>query len=152
MIEVKSYLMGADGKFHPVDQVSTYDGDRDYVEGAIELTINHVPIIDCDMYDYVDQLWAYLVRLIGEASTSGRSETLFPDQPIRLTLENGRNGRMLVTCDAGDGRRVAYCFRKELSAAIKEEATRFFQWMSQLIPENSRGYAYALRDAAAIQA
>ncbi|MGP4088674.1 hypothetical protein [Streptomyces sp. KR55] len=152
MIDVKSCLRTPDGAFHDIHEATAYQGDRDYVEGAIELTVNHVPIIDRDMYDYVDQLWACLVRVLEEVAESGRGETLFPDQPIRLVVERqGRDG-VLVSCDPGDGRRTAYATEAELTAAVAEGAAVFFRRMAELIPANSGRYEFELAKIAALKA
>jgi hypothetical protein len=38
--------------------------DLDYIEGAIELSVYGVVIIDRSMWDYVDQLWSYIAESI----------------------------------------------------------------------------------------
>ncbi len=47
------------------DFIDVFDFDKkiknnDYIDGAIELTINGKKLIDKSMYDYIDDLWSYL--------------------------------------------------------------------------------------------
>ncbi|MFG2359784.1 hypothetical protein [Streptomyces sp. NPDC048521] len=151
MIEISTYLRNAAGEFTAVEEVTSYDGDPFYVEGALALTVNGVQLIDQSMWDYVDQLWAYLVKLTIEAKKSGRAEVLFPDQPIHLSIERVGQSDLLIRCDAGDGKRVARIRDGEFTLALGQAAERFFRDMLVLIPENKRGYEYELRNVASLR-
>lgn len=145
MIEISTYLRNSIGGFVAVDKIASYDGDSLYVEGALELTVNGVQLIDKSMWDYVDQLWAYLVQLVIEVRKAGRAEVLFPDQPICLSIERVGKSDLLVRCEAGDGKRVARVSEEEFSAAVERAAEGFFNSMLVLIPQNRHGYEYELQ-------
>nr|WP_175799877.1 hypothetical protein [Burkholderia anthina] len=65
----------------------SFDGkiqDPDYIEGAIELSVDGVVLLDRSMWDCVDQLWAYLTEGLMCISRGEGFETYFPDQPIEI--------------------------------------------------------------------
>ncbi|MEU1207338.1 hypothetical protein [Nocardia sp. NPDC005825] len=51
LISVGSYLKDSGGAFVPLDEVDFIPSNPRYVEGAIELTINRVPILDKALWD-----------------------------------------------------------------------------------------------------
>ncbi|WP_175822004.1 hypothetical protein [Burkholderia sp. BCC0419] len=83
MIEVITYLKSEGGfvDFH------SFDGkiqDPDYIEGAIELSVDGVVLLDKSMWDCVNQLWAYLAEGLVCVSRGEGFKTYFPDQPIEI--------------------------------------------------------------------
>jgi hypothetical protein len=68
--------------------------DEDYIEGAIELTVNRKPILLREQVDYVDQLWAYLITGLEEISEGRDFSTYYPDMPVEIVL---RPSNKLVT-------------------------------------------------------
>ncbi|ELY4465718.1 hypothetical protein SMZ70_004046, partial [Cronobacter sakazakii] len=60
--------------------------DVDYIDGAVELSINGVCLIDKSMYDYIDQLWSYLAEGLSKINKGETFETYFPDQPIAVKI------------------------------------------------------------------
>src|SRR5687767_8190020 len=100
MVTVTTYLRAPDGTFQRVEATTATPADPDYIEGAVELTIDGTTIIGTAEWDYVDQLWAYLADMLHELTTGDAASTYFPDQPIRLTFERTA-GRILVTSEAG---------------------------------------------------
>ncbi|HHL4080092.1 hypothetical protein [Burkholderia sp. A2] len=97
MIEVITYLKSEDGlvDFH------SFDGkiqDPDYIEGAIELSVDGVVLLDKSMWDCVDQLWAYLAEGLVCVSRGEGFKTYFPDQPIEIKFAvHGANVVFSVT-------------------------------------------------------
>ena len=87
MVTVTTYLRAPDGTFQPVETSTSAPADPDYVEGAIELTIDATTIIGTEEWDYVDQLWAYIANMLLNLKTDDVASTYFPDQPIKLTFE-----------------------------------------------------------------
>lgn len=145
MIEIASYLRTADGQFVQVDQAVRAPVDPQYVEGAIELSIDGVPILDKAMWDYVDQLWAYIADMVNTLNQSGEASTFFPDQPIKLAFQKQGKSRVLVTLRINDTTRTASIDNAELVGALREHGSTFFLKLSQLLPGNSSGYADALQ-------
>lgn len=145
MIEVTSYLRGSDGKFTQVDAVTSSPSNHRYVEGAVELTIDGVPMIDTVMWDYVDQLWAYISDMVLSLQEQGQASTYFPDQPIKLMFRRHGRNRVLVTLEVNGATRTASADESELVASLREHGSAFFGKMIELIPENRDGYADALK-------
>lgn len=144
MIEVESYLRSGDGRFTPVADAQEAPGDPRYVAGAITLEIDHAPLLDTAVWDYVDQLWAYLSDMVGSLADQDEVSTYFPDQPIRLVFRRQGAGRLLVSVERSQGNRTASASEHELVAALQEKGSVFFRRMSELVPENSVPYGNAL--------
>lgn len=85
MIEIQSFLAVGD----ELVAFGEFTGpilDEDYIEGAIELTVNRKPILIREQVDYVDQLWAYLITGLEEISEGRDFSTCYPDMPVEITL------------------------------------------------------------------
>lgn len=150
MITVSSYLRSADGTFVPVSSATVPPPDPDYVEGAIELVVDGRTMIGQAEWDYVDQLWAYLVELVGTFEESGTAQTYFPDQPISVTLARINDDRALLTVEVRPDVRRASVLRAEFADTIRRAAIDFFQAMIPLLPTNADTYRTAI-DAATHQ-
>lgn len=61
--------------------------DLNYLAGAIYLKYGEDVILDFKLWDYVDQLWAYIINLVEDFILKGSSETFFPDQPVKMMLK-----------------------------------------------------------------
>jgi hypothetical protein len=144
MIEVKSYLREPGGKFTEVGAVDSPPPNHRYVEGAVELTIDGTPIIDTVMWDYVDQLWAYIGDMVLSLQKQGHASTYFPDQPIKLMFRKHGRSRVLVTLEINGTTRTASADEDELVSSLREHGSAFFGKMIELLPENRDGYADAL--------
>lgn len=144
MIEVTSYLRKSPDQFVDVLLASEFGGDSDYIEGAIDLRINGVVVVDMSMWDYVDQLWSYIITMMLELRTAQEAKTYFPDQPVELKFSRVGGRRVLVSCDPGDGRRAAAVELVDFVQEMSNSAMNFFQALSKLIPENSVAYALQL--------
>jgi hypothetical protein len=143
MITIRTFLRSKDGAFQQVEACEAPPGDPDYIEGAVELSIDGVEILGRSEWDYVDQLWAYIANMIHALRTQDEASTYFPDQPILLTFERKGN-RILVSSKAGEATRRASADESELFAAIGTAGREFFEKMSDLARSNSAGYQIAL--------
>lgn len=56
-------------------------------------------MLDVIHWDLVDQLWAYLLNVAEEVLNSGKGETYFPDQPLKLHMKTISNDLMLYNLD-----------------------------------------------------
>ncbi|MGH3391004.1 MAG: hypothetical protein ACRDOO_19220 [Actinomadura sp.] len=144
MIGITSYLRTADGRFVQVDAVTDAPSDPHYVEGAIELVIDGVSIMDTEMWDYVDQLWAYICDMVRAYLERGEASTYFPDQPIMLSFKKQGASRVLVSIKINDETRNAAAEEKELIEALRTHGSAFFARMTVLLPQNRDGYDDAL--------
>lgn len=141
MIEVVSYLRDSAGHFSQVEAVANRPNDPRHIEGAIALTINSVEILDTSVWDYVDQLWAYISDMIIALRERGEAITYFPDQPIRLSFRKHGLDQVLVTLELdASTRRVASINESELISALRACGLAFFRTMSELVPQNRAGY------------
>lgn len=150
MITVSSYLRSADDSFVPVTSATAPPADPDYIEGAIELVVDGRTMIGRAEWDYVDQLWAYLVELVGTFEESGTAQTYFPDQPVSVTLGRISDERALLTVQVGANVRRASVGQAEFVGTIRRAAIEFFQAMIPLLPANADAYRTSI-DAATHQ-
>ena len=83
-MEIVTYMKFDDGF------VAVGDLDRKitgfYVPGAIHMESSKHVLLSVIEWDYIDQLWAYLITGLGELLRSGRFETGLPDQPIFINF------------------------------------------------------------------
>ncbi|MDA2811075.1 hypothetical protein O4J56_10545 [Nocardiopsis sp. RSe5-2] len=134
-IEIASFLKSSDGAFIPLDRWQGGVEDPDYVEGAIDLAVDGTVLLDTALWDYVDQLWAYILTMLSDLRSERRVRTYFPDQPIELVFQRTAPGRLLVTVkvDASDVR-TADVAEAEFTAALAEAAEVFFSEMERILP------------------
>lgn len=143
MVTVRTLLRSSDGTFAPMNRSATPPPDLDYVEGAIELSVDSVEIVGRAQWDYVDQLWAYIATMIETLRTKDEASTYFPDQPIRLTFSR-KGRRILVSCESGEVKRVASADESELLARLRVAGREFFDAMGAMAPANNRSYQISL--------
>ncbi|MGY6241222.1 hypothetical protein [Burkholderia ambifaria] len=124
MISSKTYLKFKN-KF--VD-FHTFDGkikDPNYIEGAIELSVDGVVLLDRSMWDCVDQLWAYLTEGLVCVSRGEGFKTYFPDQPIEIKFDV-RGGSVVVSVTVHETVKVVVD-RFEFVSEMKRFAIEFFE-------------------------
>lgn len=143
MVEVETFLKGPDGEFVPLGTCHTPPNDLDYIEGAVRVSIDGLPIIGLEEWDYVDQLWCYVADMVTQLSTTGYAETYFPDQSIKLSFQSAGT-RVSVTAEIGQEVRRTSASSAAFLEAVKTAGTRFFEKMSELAPGNS--YAEARQE------
>ncbi|WP_338686576.1 hypothetical protein QD712_37730 [Streptomyces acidiscabies] len=143
MVEIETFLRGADGSFTLADSCQTPPLDPDYIEGAIRISIDGLEIIGLEEWDYVDQLWCYIAEMSTKLRSSGYARTHFPDQPIELAFQ-ASGSRVLVTAKVGKTTKTASASSTELLKSIQAAGNIFFGKMSELAPGNS--YAEAQQE------
>ncbi|MFI9201846.1 hypothetical protein [Streptomyces sp. NPDC053048] len=146
MVEIETFLKGADGGFVQVEACHTPPTDLDYIEGAILLSIDGLEIIGLEEWDYVDQLWCYVADMVKQVRATGYAETYFPDQPIELSFR-ASGSRILVTSKIGAEVKRASASSVDLLDSVRVAGLSFFEKMSQLAPANS--YAEARQELSA---
>lgn len=143
VVEIETFLKNDRGEFV---SVSDYQGpvpDADYIEGAVKIVIDGREILGVKEWDYVDQLWSYLARMVADLRSEGDARTRFPDQPIELSLQRNR-GRVLVTVDSRVEVQRADVSFDDFLAAVISSGLLFFERMSEIAPGNS--YESARKD------
>ncbi|MFF1280848.1 hypothetical protein ACFVY4_08745 [Streptomyces sp. NPDC058299] len=144
MIEITSYLRTKSGSFIDVVEAGFPPADPSYVEGAIDMTINGVRVLDQELWDYVDELWSYVSDMVLKLADEDEASTCFPDQPIRLSFRRLGGGLVLVSLTYDDVKRTVSVEERELVDALRRSGTEFFTKMKELLPENALGYDDAL--------
>jgi hypothetical protein len=139
MIEITTYLRGADGSFVQAESCDEPPADPDYIEGAVQIGIDGNEILGKREWDYVDQLWAYLATMTKELRETGKTARYLPDQPIEISFERQGN-RVLVTSRAGSERRSGSVDEAEFLREIRRAGDAFFAHMTTLDPAETASY------------
>ena len=148
MLTIKS-LIKIDDKLVPIDEFEGPVVDPDYIEGAIDLTIDHKPILRRELVDYVDQLWAYLVDGLGEVVAGREFSTGYPDMPIDIVLSpRGSNVSISVRSKSHKWDADACTAVAELVDALVPAGTLFFERMCRLVPSHRVAYEQCIADLA----
>lgn len=152
MVSLTSYLKQG-GQLVPVTEFTGPVEDEDYIEGALELTINYVPLLTRDHVDYVDQLWAYLIQgLANEVKAGQPFSTYFPDCPIQVTVRPESGQRLAVEVDLRQkkGPSSAAAPAHEVKQAFVAAAREFFGVMIPLVPSRRGTYQRLLEQLDAV--
>ncbi|GAA0324653.1 hypothetical protein GCM10010302_74740 [Streptomyces polychromogenes] len=145
MIEIETYLRGADGEFVQVEGCTTRPVDGDYVEGTVRNAIHGVEVTGLREWDYVGQLWAYMAGMAPQLSATGHASTYFPDQPIELSFRR-QGSQVLVSVRIGSEVKKANVSGSSFIDALRAAGTAFFDKMSELLPENMDSYSESRRE------
>ncbi|WP_124862835.1 hypothetical protein [Burkholderia anthina] len=124
MISSKTYLK-VKKKFVDFHEFDGKIQDPDYIEGAIELSIDGVVLFDKSMWDCVDQLWAYLAEGLVSVSRGEEFETYFPDQPIEIKFSVHGNS-VIFSVTVSETVKVVVD-RFEFISEMKRFAIEFFE-------------------------
>jgi hypothetical protein len=116
-----------------IDDVSPPIPDVDYVEGAIVWTIQGVSLMSESQWDLVDQLWAYMIDGVIQLLDTGKFETYFPDQPLRLAFTARSGNRVEVA--VGEEKNIVD--REALVTSLADGGKRFFWRMKELVPKRN---------------
>ncbi|GAA1102241.1 hypothetical protein NE857_14915 [Nocardiopsis exhalans] len=143
MVEIETFLKGADGGFVRLEACRVPPPDLDYIEGAIRMSVDGLEIIGFEEWDYVDQLWCYIAEMVAKMQSLGYAEIYFPDQPIKLAFRVV-GSRTLVAAKIGKETKMVDVSSVDFLKAIKDAGMAFFQKMSELVPDNS--YAEAQQE------
>jgi hypothetical protein len=129
MIEISTYLKHGE-EFIPVEKFAGPLPDEDYIEGAIELSINGRSLLTREDWDCVDQLWAYLVDGLASIQIGKPFKTYFPDQPIEVSFTpEVRSERVKVQVTINKNRVDASAGLSVFIMEMAREARRFFERM-----------------------
>lgn len=143
MIKIKNYIKDGDA-FIPIDEFNGKVPDPEYIDSAMELIINGVPVITRAEWDYMIPLWAYIANGFEElAEKPEKSEwrTYFPDQPIELTFRLDRkNNKIEVESTPSRGKIKAKANLDEFLTVASEAGQKFFLRMAEIIPEERAEY------------
>ncbi|GGX68653.1 hypothetical protein [Streptomyces hiroshimensis] len=140
MLTVATSLRSSNGSFASLDQMESPVPDPDYIEGALVVTVDGVEILSREHWDYVDQLWSYVVSMLEGLKESDSVATGFPDQPIEFKFS--RKGARVLVQSVVNGRTLsALVGEGELLSAFRDAGGEFFRRMVELVPGAAAFYA-----------
>ena len=133
MIEIKSFLK-TKNSFINILEFKEKIEDEFYINGAITISINGNEFMTFELWDLVDQLWAYIAEGIASISRNKEFETYFPDQPIKLSFIPLNKYAVKLTLDRS-GTTIESIVNKQLFIKSASEAGMlFFSSLKQLLP------------------
>lgn len=148
MVTIRSWVKANDALV-PVEQFTGPIADENYIEGAIELSVEQKPILTCEMTDYVDQLWAYLIRGLGEVVAGREFSTFYPDMPLEVAFRP-QDGRVTILVDPQGQRAEATVAIDDLRVAMATAGTLFFERLRLFAPSNEAMYDRYLSELAVL--
>jgi len=128
-----------DGRSIPLEEFIGPISDTNYIEGALSVTLYETELFDILLWDYVDQLWAYLVDGICAVAAGESYSCYFPDQPIRIEFEIVGGNQVKIFVGAGTGR-TGVVGREEFVSIFGKAAVQFFLRMTTLVPADSNTF------------
>jgi hypothetical protein len=146
-VHVESFLKVGEN-FVPVTKFSGRVEDADYIAGAIRLTVGDVDLLTVEMWDLVDQLWAYLVNGLVAVCKGEEFRTCFPDQPIEIVMKPDASKRRLSVEVAAHERRLATADYRTVFSALLAGADEFFQRMGEIPGTNRQDYSRVIKKIA----
>lgn len=143
MIQIQTFIMH-DDIFIPITDFQGMIKDRNYVPGSIELQVDGKVIMARNVWDYISDLWPYLLHGI-EALLDGQREweTYYPDQPISLAFKVIANNRVAITIDCPENE-SAVCGKNELVDSMLSAADVFFSNLLRIDPDSALDYQSTL--------
>ncbi|WP_041819460.1 hypothetical protein [Heyndrickxia coagulans] len=128
----------------------SHEIDFDYINGAITIQYYDQFIMDFSMWDLVDQLWSYFIKLVEDVLQTGYGTTFFPDQPIKIEMKNISQDKVLFRLAEGEIISVALP-RQDFLITILKSAHMFFNKLMSSFDENVN-YSYEINKIKEIQA
>lgn len=140
MIRVQNFLL-IDKEFVSLDDFRGNIPDPNYIEGAVCLDVNGTQVLTLEMWDLIDQLWAYVVQGLEEIQQQNAWRTYFPDQPLELSFKTDAR-RQIITIEVNPdtGSIKASAQYDEFFSLMGDEARNFFLKMKQIAPANQNTY------------
>lgn len=142
MIEVTSYIKHKKKFINIFDFEGVVD-DPNYIEGGLILNVNGVELINLEMWDYVDQLWAYISTGLKFVAEDKEFETNFPDQPIKMKFKPIRQ-ELLLSVDCHTKRKVVV-EKDTFVNDMAKYALTFFERLSNLKGVDKNNYDYEIK-------
>lgn len=130
MLSFQSFLQEAD-TLVPIAEATMPPPDDQYIEGAIELVVDHKPILERRDVDLVDQLWMYLVRGLEEVLAGKEFSTNYPDMPLKVLLQP-KGALVAITVSGKKRSSTATVSLAELRSSMVPAAEDFFRRLAQL--------------------
>lgn len=113
-----------------------------YINGAIELIYINQVLLDINLWDLVNQLWAYILNVIEQVVKLGEGETFFPDQPIKIQIKSISKDLVLYRLQANEKVEMLLP-KKAFFEVLLDGAEMFFKTMKECFKEQCN-YEYEL--------
>lgn len=144
MITIKHYIKDQD-QFVPIEEFKGNVPDPNYIDSAMEMTINGVSIMTCAEWDYIDDLWGYITNGFNELAEKKEDylewKTYFPDQPIELMFKITKSQNHIeILSTPSRGRIFAEAELEEFLTTISKAGQEFLLRMSAIVPEAKDNY------------
>lgn len=117
--------------------------DLNYLEGAIYLKYGDEVILDFKLWDYIDQLWAYILNLVEEFALNDSSEILFPDQPAKIKFKKISDEYMIMVLETNT-RHTWNLPSKELLNTLLNESEMFFKSITENLSLAEEQYGFEI--------
>lgn len=132
MFEIQSYIKVND-EFIAIEDIkgnSVYKKmDKRSIEGAITIKYYTQIILDLTYWDYIEELWLYIIAMLEEYKINEYAKMLFPDQPVSLEIVKDRNEMIILRISYKNQKQSFYLPEKEF---IKSLALAFNDFSSFL--------------------
>lgn len=138
-IQVRSFIrIGSD--FLPIQDIKRYEGDRQYVPGAVSLVIDGIELLGTDLWDDVNWLWPFIVQALDDCRNTGFGKRGFPDQPISFKAEKARAANTRITVTGGTSiNRTAVSSDDQLYETVARAGVEFFAHLNRVCPGSDIG-------------
>ncbi|MDC9591772.1 hypothetical protein PSI23_21455 [Xenorhabdus sp. XENO-10] len=132
-INISTYIKVGD-EFIDIFQYEGDIKDIDYIDGALELTINGKPLITKLMWDYIDQIWSYFSKGLSLVYENQEFKCYFPDQPIDVKfIPLKGHKRVCVSISSHILPEVKTSIEKnEFLIEMRDHAIKFFERLEYL--------------------
>ena len=132
MFEIQSYIKVND-EFIAIEDIkgnSVYKKmDKRSIEGAITIKYYTQIILDLTYWDYIEELWLYIIAMLEEYKINEYAKMLLPDQPVSLEIVKDRNEMSILRISHKNQKQSFYLPEKEF---IKSLALAFNDFSSFL--------------------
>jgi len=117
--------------------------DLNYLGGAIYLKYEDEVILDFKLWDYVDQLWAYIINSVEDFMLNNTSETLFPDQPAKIKFKKISDEYMIMVLETNT-RSTWTLPKQEFLTILLNESELFFKDITESLYLGEDYYSFEL--------
>ncbi len=131
MLQVISYLK-SDEKFINIQDFYGQIEDVDYIEGAIEIMTEDKILLSLYDWDYIDQMWCYIVEGLNTVKAGQKFSTYFPDHPTEFIFIPHKESQTVDICVKSHEDLCSRIDYDEFMTVMIDEAVNFFENLSRI--------------------